>query len=135
MIVIFDSLAGGAKAKTLTDEASKLLFQIRNILSDEGSPWHSDERVEIKIAKQWARQQDPYNCGPLALKAAELSTQIDLSALSKDPKAITEQKAFQDFLVFDDAGTVARSDVQYNVEEWVRLNPLPKLEQTTSSLS
>ena len=128
VVVVFDSLGSHAKQKTLSDAAYSLIAKTRNVLGDETTPWHSNESIYVEIAKQWARQQDAYNCGPLALKAAELATQINISALSKNPKTITEQKPFKKFLKSDDPGKVARRDLQDHICQWERSNPLHKLE-------
>ena len=128
VVVVFDSLGGHAKPKTLSDAAYSLIAKIRNVLGDETTPWHADESIHVEIAKQWAHQQDAYSCGPLALKAAELATQINISALSKNPKTILEQKAFIKFLKSDDPGKVARHDLRHHIYQWERSNPLPNLE-------
>lgn len=124
VILVFDSLPGKGKTKALIRQGERLREKITDVVSTSTSPWHIKRKVQVYIVKDWPRQEDAYNCGPFALKAAELSTHFDPSVLSKNPQAITDLPAFKDFLGSEDPAGLARRHLQRDMKDWEHANPL-----------
>lgn len=124
LILVFDSLPGKGKTKALMHQGERLRQKIMHVLCTSTTPWYTKTKVQVYIVKDWPRQEDAYNCGPFALKAAELSTRFDPSVLSKNPQAITDLPAFKDFLASENPAGLARRDLQRHMKDWEHANPL-----------
>lgn len=85
-----------------------------------------DGTPSIQFPADWPRQTDPYNCGPLSLKAAELAIHVSPDKIPEDANLLlTTNDVFRPLMEAADPGEFCRQAMQEKMKRWIRENARP----------
>ena len=86
--------------------------------------WKKLDECVVAFPEEWPTQKEGYNCGPIALKAAELAVHLSVSSIPDNPSEITKHSAFRSLKKAADPGQFCREGIQVNIRKWMDANPI-----------